>query len=144
MAQNTAVLGEAHDEEVKGSSNRGFGLVFASVFCIVGLWPLTVEGGQMRMWSLGVAVVFLLVSLIAPNILAPANRLWTAFGLLLHKIVNPIIMALIFFVAVTPTALIFRMLGKDPLRMRLDKAATSYWIHRTPPGPAPDSMPHQF
>jgi hypothetical protein len=66
------------------------------------------------------------------------------FGLLLHAVVNPIVMALLFFTTVTPIALILRAQGKDPLRLRRDPDARSYWIERRPPGPMPDTMPRQF
>ncbi len=79
-----------------------------------------------------------------PKLLAPLNHLWFKFGLLLHKIVNPVVLAIMFFLVITPIGLLMRALGKDPLRLRLDKAATSYWIDRTPPGPSPDTLGDQF
>ena len=130
-------------EPVQGSSDRAFSIVFTVVFALIGLWPLP-WGDGVRWWALGIAAVFLLAALIIPKTLAPLNRDWMRFGLLLHKIVNPVIMGLVFFLTVTPTALIMRALGKDPLRRRLDKEATTYWIDRDPPGPDPDSMPRQF
>jgi hypothetical protein len=130
-------------ESVQGSSNRAFGIVFTVFFALIGLWPLP-WGGNPRWWALGIAAVFLFAALVCPKTLAPLNRAWMRFGLLLHKIVNPVIMGLIFFLTVTPTALIMRALGKDPSRRRLDKDATTYWIDRAPPGPDPDSMPRQF
>jgi predicted membrane metal-binding protein len=129
--------------EVKGGSDRSFGLVFAAFFAIIGLWPL-VRHGEIRLWSLALAVAFLAVALAAPRLLALPNRLWIRFGLLLSRIVNPVIMGLVFFLAVTPTAAILKLTGKDPLRLRLDREAKSYWIERKPPGPAPDTMTHQF
>ncbi len=130
-------------DAVRSSSNRSFGVVFAAVFAIVALWPLT-HAGVARVWAVAIAVAFLAVALARPSLLAPLNRAWTAFGLLLHKITNPLIMGLVFYGAVTPTALIMRALGKDPLRRRFDRDATSYWIEREPPGPEPDSMNRQF
>jgi predicted membrane metal-binding protein len=127
----------------KTSSDRSFGIVFCVVFAIIGLWPL-IRGAEPRWWSVGVAVAFLVLALAAPKTLAPLNRLWTKFGLLLHRITNPIIMGLVFFLAVTPTALIMRLLGKDPLHRRIDRDAKSYWIERKPPGPEPDTMHNQF
>jgi len=128
---------------VRSSSNRAFGVVFAVVFAIVALWPV-IGGGAVRIWAAAVAAAFLAVALAWPAALAPLNRAWTAFGLVLHKITNPIIMGLVFFGAVLPTALIMRALGKDPLRLRLDRGAKSYWIEREPPGPEPGSMNLQF
>lgn len=133
----------SRDEEIKGSSDRAFGIVFAVVFLIVGLWPL-MGGSAPRIWALSIAGVFLAVAIVYPIILAPLNRVWMRFGLLLHKITNPIIMGLVFFVTVTPTALIMRILGKDPLNRKIDRNAQTYWIDRQPPGPAPNSIKNQF
>ena len=133
----------ARAADVRVASERSFGIVFCIVFLIVGLWPL-VRGDGPRWWSLAVAAAFLAAAFLLPRALAPLNRLWAKFGLLLHRITNPIIMGVVFFLAVTPTALIMKLLGKDPLRRRIDPAARTYWIERTPPGPAPDSMRNQF
>ncbi len=129
--------------EVKSSSNRSFGIVFAVVFAIIALWPL-MSGDGARIWAGAVAGAFLAVALAWPSALAPLNRAWTSFGSVLHKITNPLIMGLVFYGAVVPTALIMRALGKDPLRRRFDRDAKSYWIERDPPGPEPDSMKRQF
>lgn len=128
---------------VKGSSDRSFGVVFTVVFAAIGAWPL-MGGGGARLWSLVIAALFLAAALGRPRVLAPLNRLWMRFGLLLHKVTNPVIMGLVFFLAVTPTAVIMRVLGKDLLNRRLDPAAKSYWIERRPPGPRPETMKQQF
>ena len=143
-----AVKGATHENfsdagPAKTSSNRSFGIVFAIVFLIVGLWPV-VGGGLPHVWALIVAALFLTSAIAWPGLLAPLNKLWTRFGLLLHKITNPIIMGLVFFLTVTPTALILKAMGKDPLRRKLDPAAVSYWIDREPPGPEPETMKNQF
>lgn len=129
--------------ETKGSSDRGFGLVFAAVFAVVALWPLTGDGG-VRLWSLGVAAGFALVALARPRLLAPLNRVWTRFGLLLHRVVNPLVTGLIFYGTVTPVGLIMRALGKRPIATGFDRDAESYWVRRDPPGPEPDTMTRQF
>ena len=131
------------EEDVKSSSNRTFGLVFFVVFAIVSVWPV-LFGNPLRWWTAPVAAGFLAVALIVPGWLAPLNRLWTKLGLLMHKVVNPLIMGLLFFVAITPMALALRLLGKDLLRLKRDPQAASYWIERTPPGPSADSMRRQF
>ena len=130
-------------EDVHGSSDRSFGIVFAIVFGVIGLLPL-VFGGGVRLWSLGVGAAFLLAAVVVPSVLAPLNRLWLRFGLLLHRIVSPLVLGIMFFVVITPMALVMRALGKDLLRLRFDRAAASYWIDRTPPGPPPESMKDQF
>jgi hypothetical protein len=141
----TAVMHEVFNrqEDIKPSSDRSFGLVVATFFLIVSLWPL-IHGHSIRWWALGVSAVFLVLALLWTAALAPLNKLWTKLGVLLYGIVNPIVMALLFYGTVTPIAMLMRMLGKDPLRLCRDPDAASYWINRTPPGPAPESMKNQF
>jgi hypothetical protein len=129
--------------EVKASSNRSFGWVFAAVFLIIAAWPL-VSGGMIRWWSLFLAAAFALVTVAAPKLLAVPNRLWMRVGLLLNRIISPIVLAFLFYVVVTPMGVLMRVFGKDSLRLRRDASDTSYWIERDPPGPKPDSMNHQF
>ena len=134
---------QKHIIEVKGSSDRAFGLVFSAVFAIISLYPL-LGSGTIRIWSLIVAGIFLLLAFITPVVLAPANRLWTKFGELLHRIVSPLALGIVFYFTVLPTGLLLRLFSKDPLRLRLDPAAESYWIKREPPGPAAESLKNQF
>lgn len=124
-------------------SERGFAIVFAAVFTIVALWPL-LSGGAPRLWALLVAGAFLLAGFLAPAVLAPLNRLWYRFGLLLGRIVSPVVMAILFYATVLPTGLLMRLFRKDLLGLRFDPRADSYWIPREPPGPAPDSFKQQF
>lgn len=131
------------ERQVEGSSNRSFGIVFAVVFAIIALFPL-LFGGALRWWSVVIALAFLALALLAPATLAPLNRIWMRFGLLLHKIVSPIVLGIMFFLVVTPIGLLMRATGKDPLRLRPDKSARTYWIDRTPPGPKPESLTDQF
>ena len=79
-----------------------------------------------------------------PRALAPANRAWHRLGLLLHRVMTPVVMSVIFFATVTPMAVFMRLFGKDPLRLKREPEASSYWIPREPPGPEPDSMKNQF
>ncbi len=130
-------------DEAKASSERSFGLVFAVVLGGLALWPL-LEGAPPRWWLGAPAALFLVAALVRPGVLAPLNRVWTRLGLILHRLTNPLVMAVIFYLAVTPTALVLRLFGKDPLRRRFEPEAESYWIERRPPGPAPESMRHQF
>ncbi len=132
-----------HEEAVRAGSDRSFGLVFAGVFVVIALFPL-LGGRPVRLWSLIVAAVFVAIALLRPGLLAPANRLWLAFGLLLHRVTSPLVLGLLFFVVFTPMGLVRRALGKDSLRLRWDGSLPSYWIPRRPPGPAPDTMRNQF
>jgi saxitoxin biosynthesis operon SxtJ-like protein len=131
------------DEKHAGSSNRVFGLVFAVVFAIVALVPLLSHGSP-RVWALIVAGAFLLVALLLPAALAPLNRLWGRFGLLLHKVTSPLVLGFLFFLVITPMGMLMRLFGKDPLRLRRDAESKSYWIERKPAGPAPESFVDQF
>ena len=131
------------DEPAEGGSARGFGIVFAFLFVAIGGFPL-LAGEPPRGWAFGVAGAFLLVALVRPALLVPLNRAWFRFGLLLQRVVNPLVMAVIYFAVVTPTGLVMRALGKDPLRLRRDPDAKSYWIHRDPPGPERESLKNQF
>ena len=133
----------ADDSAVKGSSDRSFGIVFAVVFALIGLWPF-LFGGLVRWWSLAIALGFAAVTVARPGLLAPLNRLWFKFGLLLNSIVSPIVMGLLFYLIITPFALFMRLTGKDLLHLRRDPEAASYWIQREPPGPAPDTIKNQF
>src|SRR5262245_48945617 len=131
------------EQYVEGSSDRSFGLVIAAVFLLIALGPLR-HGHTPRWWALVVTGVLTLIALVKPKLLSRANWLWTKLGLLLGKIVSPIALGILFYGVITPLALVIRLTGKDPLRLKLDSAANSYWIVRKPPGPPPDSMTNQF
>jgi predicted membrane metal-binding protein len=128
---------------VKTASNREFGWVFTAFFCLIGFWPM-LNAASPRTWALILAGLFALATLFVPTVLTPLNRLWTRFGALMHKIVNPIVLGLIYLLTIVPIGLIFKILNKDPLRLKRDPNASSYWIERQPPGPAADSLPRQF
>ena len=132
-----------HGQPVKMGSDRSFGLVFAAVFLLVGGAPLW-HGGGVRWWGLGLAAAFLGVALARPGLLAPLNRVWFRFGLLLHRVVSPLVLGLLFFLVLTPFAVLLRLFGKDPMSRRFDPKASSYWIPRQPPGPGAGSMTQQF
>jgi hypothetical protein len=142
-------LGQAHD--VKMGSERGFGIVFAIVFALIGFWPALHVGWRpsfqpdhLRWWSLAIAACFLIAAFVYPSILQPLNRLWFRFGMLLSKIMTPIVMGLLFVLTVVPTALVMRLRGHDLMRLKLDRQAKSYWIVREPPGPGPGTMKNQY
>ena len=133
----------AKKNEIKGGTNKSFGLVFSFVFALIGFWPAFFDE-PIRTWALGVTVILLIVSFSRPQILAPFNRIWFLIGLVLHKIVNPVVMGFIFYSAITPIGLIMQLLGKRPLNLAFDSTAKSYWMKREPPGPEPETITRQF
>jgi len=125
-------------------SERSFGLVFGAVFALVALWPV-LGGIPVRWWALALAIALLAVSFTIPGLFKPFNRLWFAFGLLLGKVIAPLVMGLVFFLAVTPTALLARLMGKDFLLTSAKvKARESFWIDREKDPDHPSSMKDQF
>lgn len=129
--------------DAQGSSNRGFGLVFAAAFVVVGMLPVLGDRPARR-WALAIGGAFLMAALLAPAVLSPLNRVWTRFGLLLGRITNPVILGILFYGVFTPFGLLLRLMRKDLLGLDRGRDRHSYWIHREPPGPAPDSMRNQF
>ena len=128
---------------VKRSSDRNLGLVFAAVFTVIAGWPM-LSGASPRWWALTVAVAFALIAAARPTLLSGLNRQWSKLGVVLARLVSPIALAILFYGFVTPLGVVMRLTGKDPLRLRRDAVAPSYWIPRQPPGPPPDSMGNQF
>jgi hypothetical protein len=127
--------------KVVAGSNRSFALVFAGFFSIVGLLPL-MRGNPVRWWALGIAAIVLAVGFAAPHVLAPLNRAWSRLGHALSRVVSPVLMGIVYYVAVVPTGLIVRARRKDPLRLKREPAVPTYWIRREPPGRG--SMSRQF
>ena len=121
-------------------SNRNFGIVFFVVFLIISFYPLTYNGNITK-WSLVISIIFLILGLVNSKILTPLNRLWFKFGIFLGRIISPIIMALIFFLVVTPIGLIMRLLRKDLLNLKYNKKNKSYWIEKNGPK---SKMKNQF
>lgn len=158
----------SRQETPQGSTDRGFGLVFSAFFLILAVLdyfaklppflkfsipadecPYLLAHPELAAHTLSLAflaasLIFLCFALVLPKALAPLNWLWTQFGLLLHKIVSPLVLGLLFLVAITPVGILMRLFGGDPLRLRFDPKAPSYWIERTPPGPAPETLKDQF
>ena len=125
--------------DVKISSNRSFGVVFFIVFLLIALYPV-INNEEIRAWSLIVSLIFLVLGLLNSKILNPFNQIWFKFGVLLGRIISPLIMAIIFFFVVTPIGLIMRTLGKDILNLRYNTKKT-YWIEKTGPK---SKMKNQF
>ena len=115
--------------KIKAGTERNFGLVFAAVFVIISLYPLWF-GKNMHLWACIIAFIFLFFAIFLPKALIVPNMLWFKLGSFLGAIVSPIIMGMIFFLTVTPTGMIMRLLGKDILNQRMKKSIKSYWIKR--------------
>ena len=135
-------------EEIKGSGNRGFGLTVGGILLAIAAARTYLYWGDSIGWFgqalFAVGIILVLAGLIAPNSLAILNRAWTKLGLLMFKVISPIILAAIFALVIVPTALIVRLVKRDLLKCRFDPTAKSYWIEREPPGPEPESMKNQF
>jgi len=131
------------DEQLEGPSDRKFGLTIGTVLLVIGAVRLVFHHSHWAWW-LGAGAAFILFGLLWSAALHPLNRAWMLLGLVLYKVVNPIVMALLFFSTMTPVGALMRLCGKDPLGLRRDPAAASYWIPRDPPGPAAESMRNQF
>ena len=121
------------------SSNKSFGIVFFVVFLLIGIYPI-LNDNNLRLWSLILSIIFLILGIMNSKILTPLNLIWFKFGILLGKIVSPLIMSIIFFFVVTPIGFFMRLLKKDLLNLKLNNAKT-YWIEKSDPK---SKMKNQF
>jgi energy-coupling factor transporter transmembrane protein EcfT len=112
---------------IKNKDNIAFGLLFFIFFLIIGLYPLK-SSGVIRVWSVLLSLIFLIITIIRPNLFTFLNKLWIKFGILLGKIISPLVMGLVFFIVVTPVGMLVRILKKDT--MGLKRGASSYWINK--------------
>ena len=126
-------------DDIKIGSNKSFGIVFFVVFLLITLYPL-LNNESIRIWSLVISIIFLILGILDSKILSPLNKIWFKFGIFLGKIISPIVMGIIFFLVVTPTGFIMRLLGKDVLNLKYSDHK-SYWIEKTGPK---SKMKHQF
>ena len=126
-------------KNIKIGSNKSFGVVFSIVFLIVALYPV-LNNNSIRTWSVLLSLIFLILGLLNSPILSPLNKIWFYFGIFLGKIVSPLIMAIIFFIVVTPIGFIMRLLKKDILNLRFNNNKT-YWIKKDGPK---SKMKNQF
>lgn len=131
------------DEAVRAGSDRAFGLTIGAVLGLVAGFSFLSGGQYAAVWLYG-AGLFTVAGLVVPGLLGPLNHLWFRFGMLLHRIISPVILGLMFYVVITPIGLLMRLFGKRPLNLRFDREASTYWVRRDPPGPASDSFKDQF
>jgi len=145
MAEARSSHEDYADEEAKPGSNRGFGLVVGGLLALIGGTRGSFRGIDLLEYALvAVGAALILAGLVVPGLLGPFNRTWFRLGLLVSRAVTPLLMGLLFFVVVTPVAMAKKAFGKDTLGLRFDAEIRSYWVERKPPGPAPDTMVHQF
>ena len=117
------------DSNIKIGTNKSFGIVFFIFFSIVSVFPL-LKDGNIRIWSLIIAIIFLILGLLNSKILTPLNKIWFKFGILLSSFISPVVMGIVFFGIVTPTSLIMKVLGKNLLNLKKGNKKT-YWVERS-------------
>ena len=127
------------NNKIKISSNKSFGIVFFTVFLIIAIWPL-LNGYEIRYWSLIISIVFLILGILNSKILTPLNKIWFKIGILLGNVISPIVMSIVFFLVVTPTSFIMKILRKDLLNLKKN-TKNSYWIKKQNQN---SSMKNQF
>ncbi len=121
------------------TTNKNFGIVFFIVFLLISIYPL-ISYGNIRIWSLVISIIFLILGLLNSKLLSPLNNIWFKFGLLLGRIISPIIMGIIFFFIVTPIGILMKLLKKDLLNLKFNRNKT-YWIEKSGPK---SKMKNQF
>jgi hypothetical protein len=117
--------------------------MFAAFFTLVGTYSLW-RGGAAHPWMLGLAAVTAVVTIVRPEWLAPLNRIWMRFGEMLHRVVSPLVLGVIFYGVFTPVGFAMRIAGRDIMKRRFEPGAKTYWVRRDPPGPAAGSFQDQF
>ena len=127
-------------DDIKIGSNKSFGIVFFLVFLLISIYPL-INNENVRYWLLIVSLIFLILGLLNSTILSPLNKLWFKFGILLGKIVSPLVMGIIFFLVVTPIGLLMKIFKKDLLNLTFNDKKKTYWIEKTEPK---SKMKNQF
>ncbi len=133
-----------HDD-VKSGTDRSFGLTVGGILLLIAAARTFFHGiGWVQYGLAGIGAVLIVLSLVAPSSLRRLHHAWDKLGLLMFRVVNPVVLALIYAVVIIPIGFLMRLTGRDPLHLRFDARAESYWVVRDPPGPAPDSMTNQF
>jgi large-conductance mechanosensitive channel len=147
VSQNFSLHENYRDEEtVEAGSDRAFGCTVGSILMVIGAAKGFAAGALLPVACLifAVGAMLLLLGIFAPSRLSVLNRIWLKLGAVIGKVVNPIVLALLFFLVVTPMALLMRIAGKRPLHLAADHAAPSYWIYRNVPQGEASSMKRQF
>tara|TARA_B100000029_G_C16948026_1_gene731450 strand:+ start:150 stop:533 length:384 start_codon:yes stop_codon:yes gene_type:complete len=126
-------------DDIKIGSNRSFGFVFSLVFLLIAIYPI-LNNEDIRVWSLIICLIFFILGILNSKILFPLNKIWFKFGIILGKVVSPIVMSAVFFIVVTPIGLLMKLLGKDLLNLKYNNDK-SYWIEKKGPK---SKMKNQF
>ena len=126
-------------KDIKIGSNKSFGIVFFVVFLLIGLWPILNEN-EIRIWPVIISFIFLILGLFNSKVLTPLNKLWFRFGILLGNFIAPIVMGIVFFLVVSPTGLLMKLLKKDLINLKKNNEKT-YWIEKKE---ITSSMKNQF
>jgi hypothetical protein len=143
MAGGTLHEDLRREDDTAAPSERKFGLTLGGVFALIAIVKAVGRSEWSFVWG-ALAIVLIGGALLRPQLLAVPNRLWLKLGLLLHRIVNPVIMAILFYGTILPIGLLMRLVGKDPLRRKLDGSAASYWLTRSDARPPSEAMRQQF
>jgi len=131
------------DENIEPGSDRSFGLIVGGILTAIGGYRYF-AGLELYLWLMAPGLVLVSLGLFIPKMLHPLNLLWMKLGLLLGRIVTPIVMFAVYVVAIVPIGAILRLSGKDLLKLKTQEGSSTYWIERTPPGPPPESLKDQF
>jgi hypothetical protein len=131
------------EDETEGPSDRKFGLTLGTLFAIIAVVKIVERSPWAFVWVV-LAVALIGPGLLRPSLLSGPNRIWLKFGILLHRIASPVIMAVLFYGTIVPVGMLMQVLGKDPLRLKLDRTASSYWLSRSDERPHSESMRQQF
>ena len=115
-------------KDIKIGSNRSFGIVFFVVFLIIGLWPI-INNGDIRNWSVIISAIFLVLGLLNSKVLTPLNKAWLRFGIFLGNFISPIVMAIVYFLVVTPIGIMMKIFKKDLINLKKNNNKT-YWIKK--------------
>jgi len=126
-------------KDIRIGSNKSFGIVFFVVFLLIGLWPILNEN-EIRIWPVIISFIFLILGLFNSKVLTPLNKLWFRFGILLGNFIAPIVMGIVFFLVVSPTGLLMKLLKKDLINLKKNNEKT-YWIEKKE---ITSSMKNQF
>ncbi len=143
MATGTLHEDLRREDQTSGPSDRKFGLTIGTILAIIAVIKSWERSAWGPVWTVA-AVALIGCALLRPTLLSSPNALWLKFGLMLHRFANPIVMAVLFYGTIVPVGLLMRLLGKDPLRLKPDKAAHSYWLPRADDRPPSEAMRQQF